>query len=497
MKKKLLARISLSLIFLFIISFSTIYINNEFIDNRIPLSEKSFDNFENGLISSDYSSNIEGSGEKLNITLHQSLVNLSNLEFSNLDLSNSFTEPFPMFSGYNTSFINITVSNINAPNKTLDLEKDTDDVPISYGSPTYAFSFDVLSNATLKEFEVCLTGSSGSADAGVGFQVWNATWTGSAILPDSNTGLLSHTETVYTTDNKAWHKISPNIDLSPSETDNDTFFIVMWNTNIPTSYPEFNAKNDGAGEFESLVYYMPVLTWISRSYEICANVSLTLFDNTPKPTEINMQINNSVVDDDLNGENSGYWTPSEVYSSSTGEFNFSITADWWDVSCNVSKVLINYTKTDIKANNDFIIPASGQDIQWNVSIADGLSFFDSRINNYNTINFTIPEIWQETTIKVFNDTSENTDLVKWLLGNGYREVQVLNAGNGTNWYLTANSTNLLSAVDSYVDGIYTNVANYSDTVDFNATFSTSITNGKINLSIYNPQKIDDKLNYSR
>ncbi|MFX1558713.1 MAG: hypothetical protein ACFFC9_15785, partial [Promethearchaeota archaeon] len=497
MNKKLLIVLSLSSIFLLTFFFQIILFNKEFPDYRNVLSEKSNNNLNSKLKTSDYSSTHEGTGAELNITLHQSLVNSSNIEFTNLDLYNSFTEPFPIFSGYNTSFINITISNINAPNKTLDLEKDTDDVPISFGSPTYAFSFDVLSNATLKEFEVCLTGSSGSADAGVGFQVWNATWTGSAILPDTNTGLLSHTETVYTTDTKVWHKISPNIDLSPSKTDNDTFFIIMWDTNVPSSFPEFNAKNDGAGEFESLVYYMPVSTWISRPYEVCANVSLTLPDNTPKPTDINLQINTTKLEDDLSGSNVGYWNPNQIYSSQTEKLDFSITADWWDVSCNVTNVQINYTKTDIKANSDFNIPVSGQDVNWNVTIPGGLNYFDARVNDFNTINFTIPEIWQDTTIKVFNDTTEKADIIKRLLGTGYRDVQVLNAGNGTNWYLTANSTNLMSSIDCYLDEINTNIVNYSDIVNFNATFSTSISNGVINLSIYNPEYINNQLNYSR
>ncbi|MFX1387077.1 MAG: hypothetical protein ACFE9M_07680, partial [Promethearchaeota archaeon] len=368
-------------------------------EEKIITKENQFEDFVPK--TSEYQE-FKGIGEQLNITLHQSLVNSSNIEFTNLDLSNSFTEPFPIFSGYNTSFINITISNINAPNKTLDLEKDTDDVPISYASPTYAFSFDVLSNATLKEFEVCLTGSSGSADAGVGFQVWNATWTGSAILPDTNTGLLSHTETVYTTDTKVWHKISPNIDLSPSKTDNDTFFIVMWDTSVPSSFPEFNAKDDGAGEFESIVYYRPGLTWISRPYEVCANVSLTLPDNTPKPTDIGLEINNYTVNDNISGENNGNWISEEEFDSLTNSIEFVLSAGWWNVSCNVTNVQVNYTKTDIKADSDFNIPASGQDVNWTVTIPGGLNYFDSRVNDFNTINFTIPVNWSYSTINVFN-----------------------------------------------------------------------------------------------
>jgi hypothetical protein len=390
------------------INLNLICFNPDFFTNNQELSNFYEDNYinEDYPLTADYQT-YNGNGLNLNITLHQSLVDTTPKQYTNLDISNSFTEPFPIFSGYNTSFINITVSNINAPNKTLDLEKDTDDVPTAFGDPIYAFSFNVLSNATLKEFEVCLTGSSGTADAGIGFQVWNASWTGSIILPDTNTGLFSHTETVYTTDNKVWHKITPDVELNPSKTDNYTFFIVMWNTGYPSSYPEFNAKNDGAGEFESLVYYMPVSTWISRSYEICANVTLTLSDNTPKPTEIGLEINNNTVSDDISGENNGNWISEDHFDSLTNSFEFILSAGWWNVSCDVTRVQINYTKSDLIAYTDFTILSSGQDVRWNVTHTGGLDYFDSRINNFNTINFTIPETWLDTSIKVFNNTVED------------------------------------------------------------------------------------------
>ena len=66
----------------------------------------------------------DGSGEQLNITIHQSLKDTTTKQFSNLDVSNSFTEPFPNFTGYSSSFINITAENIAAPNKTLIVEDD-------------------------------------------------------------------------------------------------------------------------------------------------------------------------------------------------------------------------------------------------------------------------------------------------------------------------------------------------------------------------------------
>ncbi|MFX1588774.1 MAG: hypothetical protein ACFFC1_11505, partial [Promethearchaeota archaeon] len=78
---------------------------------------------------------------------------------------------------------------------------------------------------------------------------------------------------------------------------------------------------------------------------------------------------------------------------------------------------------------------------------------------------------------------------------GYREVQVLNAGNGTNWYLTANSTNLLTSIDTYVMGIPMTQVNFTDEIRFNATFSEIINSGNLNLSVFSPTT-PSYLNYS-
>ena len=496
-KQKLVFLIILSLgitlTYLGLPHFSSPFLNNSYEEGNIV----DFDDQDIPPKTAEYQ-NFNGVGQNLDIVIHQSLINSSTIEFLNLDNSNSFKEAFPNFSGYNTSFVNITIEGLYAPNKTLDLEKDIDDVPISFGTPTtYAFSFDAPSKCNLTEFQICLSGSSGAANGGVGFQIWNATWTGSVIDPDQNTGLFSTTETVYTTDTKVWHKISPNVQLDPKNTDNGTFFIVMWNTNLPTSFPQFNAKNDGAGQYESLVRFMPVASWVSQAYEVSSNVSLVLADNTPKPTDIGLTVNDTAVTADISGENFGYWTSEEEVASTSDKLNFTISADWWEVSCNVTNTQINYTKSDLNGNANFNIINSGDIVQWNVSIPEGLNYFDSSVPDFNTINFTIPSNWLANTISVFNGTTEiqASDINKRLLGGGFREIQILNAGNGSNWFLIANSTNLLSSIDTYVSGIALNNVNHSNIVDFNATFSEIIRNGDLNLSVYSPNP--QYLNHSK
>ncbi|KKK45634.1 MAG: hypothetical protein Lokiarch_08060 [Candidatus Lokiarchaeum sp. GC14_75] len=476
-----------------LLTFSQILWNS---NNFLP-NAKTYSEFEllNRLKTSDYSSDFSSAGENMNIILHQSYLNNSyNTDLNPSDTNNnSFIIPSPTDISYNSSFVNFTIQDIYAPNKTQDLELDIDDGATAFGLTTYAFSFDVPSKSVLKEFEICLSGNLGTANAGVGFQIWNATWTGSVIDPDANTGLLSQTETVFTTDAKAWHKISPNAELDPANTDNGTYFIVMWNTNVPTSFPQFNAKNDGVGTYESLVRFIPVATWQDYGSEICSNVTLVLNDNTPKPTEINLEIDGSDVSDDLSGENIGNWISFTEYSSASGELNFTIQADWWDVTVSISEVLINFTKTDLVASSEFNIAGSGQTVEWNVTRDGGLNYFYSGFDNYQ-INFTIPEAWTNTSIRVFNGESDErtSSITKRLLGNNYREINVPNAGNGTFWFLNATSDNEIASIET----IPTNIFNYSDIVYFNATFLNYTNNGIINLSVYSPIAINNRLNYT-
>ena len=108
------------ILFLFLITttislftFSQIFWNT---NSFSPLT-KSYTEFdsENGLKTSDYSSNFGNTGENMNITLHQSLLNTTLREFTNLGSLNSFTENFPDFNGYSSSFINVTIEDIFAP----------------------------------------------------------------------------------------------------------------------------------------------------------------------------------------------------------------------------------------------------------------------------------------------------------------------------------------------------------------------------------------------
>ncbi|MHA1253438.1 MAG: hypothetical protein ACTSRP_25915, partial [Candidatus Helarchaeota archaeon] len=425
--------------------------------------------------------NYSGNGQKMNITLHQSLVNTSTIEFTNLDNSNSFTEPFPKFSGYNTSFINITIEKLFAPNHTLIIEDDPFD-DSSDVAATHVTSFTVNSNCYLinASFNLYTIGAeTPSAD----IYLFNSTWTGTRSEPVSASSQIIGS---FSSPINGWNKIQlTKTLLNNSKTENNTWFIGLKQT-VATATLKWRYVGDGTNGDNSDAYYVSG-GWQFESNDYECKIDISPLHNTPLPSQIGLKINNTTS---FNlGYGKGYWKSLNPISSKKNFIRFKITADWWNVSLNITRVQINYTKTNIKAISNFKILGSGAIVQWNVSIPGEVNFFDSRISDFNTINFTIPANWLDATIKVFNNTIQipSANIKKRLLGNGFREVQVLKTTNGTNWYLTANSTNLMSSIKMYKISALITAANFSDIVKFNATFSKKIVNGNVNLTIYSPQ----------
>lgn len=62
---------------------------------------------------------------------------------------------------------------------------------------------------------------------------------------------------------------------------------------------------------------------------------LYLLDNTLKPSDINLQINQTSVSDQGDSINQGFWVSETELSSPTGELDYVVSADWWDVQCNI------------------------------------------------------------------------------------------------------------------------------------------------------------------
>ncbi|MFX0011549.1 MAG: hypothetical protein ACFE9R_14645, partial [Candidatus Hermodarchaeota archaeon] len=462
--------------------FNTILIRNDFEESNI----NDFKNNDYIPKTMDYQT-YDGSGEGLNVTLHQSIVNATTIQFNNLDNANIFSEPFPDFPGYNSSFINMSINNIYAPDKTIVVETGTSNFN-SIAFTNWAFSFEVRGNGILDNFSMCFTENHPFVrNATIDVYLYNAVWDSSAqaMKPDSYLADLALSYQIDDGSNAVWYNFTNlNRNLDVANTDNNTFFLYFHQNTINTqANVRFHYENDGATDDSKAWEDLGGGSWVLNAYDPSLVIFLTPLSNTPLPSQINLKVNGTDVTDITNQQ--GYWSSNTAYESSSDSLAFNISAEWWEVSCDVTRVQINYTKTDLSADSSFTILTSGTNVRWTVSVPGGLNYFDSRITTFNTINFTIPQIWHDSSIKVFNDTTEKS-IFKRLINSKYREIQVFNAGNGTNWFLNATSSNLISSINTYVNNNPFSMVNYSNIVELNTTFTELVSTGSLNLSVFSP-----------
>ncbi|MFX1277315.1 MAG: hypothetical protein ACFFAT_20020 [Promethearchaeota archaeon] len=387
-----------------------------------------------------------GEGEQINVTLHQSYLNTTTIEFVNLSHSNTFTAPCPTNPTFNSSSIEIEINDIYAPNKSLIIQDGSGDGwhDFTPTKPAVA-SFHIVGDGTLKNFSVYvmeLMQKVGRIKA----VLYNATYDPISKLykPPStrNDYVAVLGEFNVSAWDANWYNITGlNIPLDNSKTEGNRWFIGLFDNNTYGGDCEWRLQWDtGGGRYDNSISlsYEGIMFWDNitdgiRSVDLFLKVGLNPKDNFPLPSEIELKINNTEVNNSEKG--SGYWsTKNQGFSDSDGELNFVITASWWDVSCNVTNIQINYTKTDLKANSTYTVPETKLFI-WNVSINEDITCYDLRINDYNSIIFRIPAGWSD--IKAYNGSIEKPLDASAPAIESYRDVIVLEAGNGTDWFLTA------------------------------------------------------------
>lgn len=421
----------------------------------------------------------------------------------------------PMFETTRDYFLKVGLSPyISHPNTTLIVEDSPwanfQDFSISRPAAT---SFQVESDLYLENVSVYLSNINPSI-ATVRVVLYNSVWnsSNSISIPGGTSQfdyiLLDVSNISASSD--GWHTVTGlHTFLNNSKTDNNTWFIGLWDISILGGdlfwyyTRDISGTTDGIDETMSYLHNSLMARWDliiiqpqSNTIDLHLKLGVSYDKNIPKPADIGLKINNTDVIgySDLYGF--GYWNSTQNYSSSSGQLEFVISADWWDVSCKITQVQINYIKTDLNANSVFRVLGSEQDVLWNVSRTGGINLFDARLSDYR-INFTITSIWNN--IQVFNGPINKTNDISISPDkNGYKIVQVLNAGNGTYWHLTATTENLIASIDTYIDSTATDIVSYSDIVKFNATFKETIgqNDGNINLSIYDPAAISNKLNFT-
>ncbi|MFX0207272.1 MAG: hypothetical protein ACFFDT_14890 [Candidatus Hodarchaeota archaeon] len=397
------------------------------------------------------------------------------------------------------------------PNQTLIVEDGPDSNNQQFDDVVpAASSFEVDGNCFLENVSVELYNPNNPDNITVRFVLYNSTWnyTGKLSMPYGfKNDYIADLGTINYSANLEWVTLTNlHVYLNNTKTENNTWFIGLFTTvsSLHEGYWEWNwiSQGNGVDDTRSYTYQtFPSTKWIlveafDQKVDFHLKLDLRPPKNTPRPENINFMINNSIVQGVQNQYGTGYWTSTIEYSSSSGYLTFVMSTDWWDVACIITFVQINYTKTDVTANANFRIGGSGQEVLWNVTDNVGLNYLDARITESATINFTIPTSWQ--TINVFNGTQNKTDDISIRsLNNGYDEICVLHAGSGS-WFLTASSANLLESIETYIGSTPTTEVTYSDVVSFNATLTDQIiqNDGVMQLSVYSPLTINNRLNYT-
>ncbi len=469
--------------------------------NNKKSTDDSIFNFNRHLpILSSYSQSLTGNGTKIDIKLHQSLLNNSEIELTNLTISNSFTQPCPSDPYFNSSFINITIDKIYAPNKTLIVEDDSAGLGGFLGVNGEYASFEARGAGFIENISMHVR-KSGAGSCNITIDLYNASGGSGEIRPSIQIGSnpIVVDEVVIQVSPYYWHNFTGlHIPYNTSNTYNNTFFFKVNGVGDETLI--WDGAYDVTGidaKDEHLVYANDNSTLYERNFEtvdLLLKIGFSPANKNPKPEDINLNINDTAVIGDININNKGYWVDISEYSSPLNKLNFTLsTEDWWDVYCNISRVQINYTKRDIVADSSFYFPYGGSEALWNITRAGGFNEFDSRFSNY-IINYTLPSNWDHG-IEVYNGTTAKTLDLSAPIIDGYKEISVLDAGNGVNWYLIANSSNLVQSIDMYISGnsIPIDKASYSYIIHFNTTFSENIFDGNINLSVYSP---NNELNFT-
>lgn len=407
------------LVFLFIL----INANPNHLINEVKNNDLNLKSFKIALQTSEV-------GEDVNVTLHQSYLSTATIELVNFTESNTVILPCPTEVTFNSSYTEFLIEDIYAPNKTLIIEDE--EIQVNKHEllifPRYA-SFQVKGSCYLENVSVLISEDS-TGDQDFFLDVYNATLSDGYVK--YNTSIAPTSKTLYNINHSTmgWEDITNwHFQLNIENTYNNTFFIKVWCQSSQQGYWHYGSN----GVYDSVIWRdfgsFPELT----SNDLGLKLDFIILDNTPTPSEINLRINNTIVNDN-DDENQGSWVSTKKYTNPSGNIEFELSADWWDVACNITRAQVNYTKTDLKANTNYEIPEPDLVI-WNASINEIIDSFDARINVYNYIQFTISSNW--SAIKAFNGSIEILDIFSGPAINSYRDVSIFGAGNGADWYLTA------------------------------------------------------------
>ncbi len=465
MKKKGILVIILTLILIF----STIAILSA--SNQSPIFLNPHSN-NIGAITKSYT----GSGNQLNAILY--ITNNYNNAPNAANTASNIYIPCP--SGWKIIWTNLTLTNINAPNTTIESNYPTPKTSLDL-SHLYAMSFRLTNNAYLDSISAQLYVINLPPTPTADFYVYNAENNGGKPRPlnpiASNTSIAVPAGT-------SWLPVSFGRPfLNTSETYDNTFFIAINSTSLRT--PRWNATQEASPPANGYVYYHNGLWLENQSYDcqLIVNVSAsTAPAESVKPSEIGLTINGTPVSGDNKG--SGEWINSTASLVSNGHIFYDVNSTWmstvsfsyvWNITILRDAYASALTNFDVSYNSN---------ASWNITL-DATGAFPLT-NGVNHINITgIPSDWGNTSSKAYNGS-------QWIPMDSYPPDTIsFPASNGT-WTVNCTAPNYVSDIGFEVDGVPVENATVDDDFNFFVTFNTSIS-GTIILNIYDPSQI---LNYT-
>lgn len=425
----------------------------------------------------EYSTNSTGEVDVASVMMHQSYYNETLFNFT--ESETTLKIPAPIDPHFNTSFIKLEITNITSSNITSDVELDVGTSSSSLNTP-YASSFAVLNNCYLNNVTFNLDKKTFDGDINV--HLLNSTWDSINLRSMPNDTVRDENligSFQLTAD--GWITLECFKFLNNDYTKNNTWFIALQDITTNSGWWYINDDGTGDNNDESRAYSFSSSVWNFLGRDYAMQVGLGLSSLKPSPSEINLTVNNTLIDNNPLEENAGFKTFNNLISSNNGELFFNCKASWYYYTFQINLTLVNYTKTDVAVSSSFTAK-SADIIFWNTSFV--IDKFDERLSG-NLINISVPSNWN--IIDVLND-SESKSYSITPKGSIQEIIIDSDATNGS-WSVLASSSNLLDSIE-FTDGIFPlEYIITHQTLHIGATFNTPII-GTVNLSIYNPSPSD-------
>ncbi|MEM3562489.1 MAG: hypothetical protein QXR19_04630 [Candidatus Jordarchaeaceae archaeon] len=426
-----------------------------------------------------------GSGDPLNALLY-----ITGNTQSTPNATNTIDDIYiPCPNGWKITWANITLTNINAPNYTIQTNNSQRNYSLSIEDYERGMSFNLTNSAYLNDISVLIEKITEGVTSLV-LNIYNSTWVNGKPKPDKTITSSMFIDLPSSGGIGYWiwanKTLSTPLLLNISRTENNTFFISL--KRAASGY----TMNWGAVSYGEQGYAYDFGSSSYLDLDFIAKLNVSASNTSPAenvlPSEIGLTINGSQVSDISKG--SGEWINGTESPVSTGYIFFDVDSTW------MSAVSFSYIwnatyarGTYISATTNFVV-SHNSDAFWNITVDAADAF--PKTDGVNHINITgIPPDWGDTSSMAYNQSG---DIWVALDSHPPQTISFL-ASNGT-WVVNCTAPNYVSNIGFTVDGETVENATLFDLLDINVTFNTTLRSnvtGSVNLNIYDFSQI---LNYT-